>query len=76
MKLVVAGGTGFVGSEVVRQALLHDIITSLVVISRKPIALPADAPTPAKLKQVIVKDYGVYSEDAKKDLAGANACIW
>ena len=79
MKLVVAGATGFVGTELIRQALSHPKITSVVALGRRATAVPgslglnADA---GKLKSVVCEDFGSYSEDVRKELAGADACIW
>ncbi|KAH6690277.1 hypothetical protein F5X68DRAFT_259753 [Plectosphaerella plurivora] len=73
MKLIVAGATGFVASEVIRQASRMPEITSIVALARKPVTV--DKPDP-KVKSVIIKDYGEFPDDVKKELAGANACIW
>ncbi|KAF7563554.1 hypothetical protein G7046_g565 [Stylonectria norvegica] len=75
MKLIIAGANGFVASEVIRQSLRSREITSVVALSRQPVVLEAGAQS-AKLKTVIVEDYETYSDDVKKELAGANACIW
>ncbi|KAL1868539.1 hypothetical protein VTK73DRAFT_3631 [Phialemonium thermophilum] len=78
MKLIVTGATGFVASEVVRQALSRPEITSVVALSRTPLSLgklPDDADS-SKLKHVKIQDYGKYPDDIKKELAGADACIW
>ncbi|KAF2870486.1 hypothetical protein BDV95DRAFT_607656 [Massariosphaeria phaeospora] len=72
MKLIIVGATGFVGKELLRQSLQRSDITSVVAVSRR--ALPPG--TSAKLRSVIVKDYDQYTEEAKKEFAGANACIW
>jgi hypothetical protein len=75
MKLIISGATGFVATELIRQGLKISEITSLVVLSRRPITVP-EGPESAKLKQVIIKDYGDYPEEVRKEFAGANACIW
>lgn len=75
MKLIVAGGTGFTAAEVIKQAVELDEITSLVVLARKPVPLP-DGPGASKVKTVIIKDYEEYSDEAKAEFAGADACIW
>ncbi|KAH7375409.1 hypothetical protein B0T11DRAFT_270309 [Plectosphaerella cucumerina] len=74
MKLIVAGATGFVASEVIRQAVRMPEITSIIALARKPIT--ADTPESSKIKNVVIKDYGEYPEEVKKELAGADACIW
>ncbi|KAI1454778.1 NAD(P)-binding protein [Annulohypoxylon moriforme] len=79
MKLIVSGATGFVAREVIRQSLSRSEITSVVALARKPVSVPeklADDADPSKLKSVVVKDYGDYPEEVKKEFAGALACIW
>jgi uncharacterized protein YbjT (DUF2867 family) len=76
MKLIVTGGTGFVGGQVVRQALRSPKITSVVALSRKPIQLEAGTEGADKLNNVLVESYQSYPENVKKELAGADALIW
>ncbi|KAK8009255.1 hypothetical protein PG991_011806 [Apiospora marii] len=79
MRLIITGATGFVGSEVLRQALRMPEITSIVVVARKPVRVeegPDNAAASGKLKSVIVQDYDQYPDDVKKEFAGAGACIW
>jgi hypothetical protein len=77
MKLIVAGSTGFVGTEVIRQALSNPAITSIIALARRETPVPQSAgPDVAKLKSVVCSDFSSYSEDVKKELAGADACIW
>ena len=78
MKLIITGATGFVATEVLRQALLLPSITTVVAVARKPVTAPEGTPltNASKLKSVVVEDYGTYPEDVKKEFAGADACIW
>ncbi len=77
MKLIITGATGYVGTEVLRQSLRHPLVTSVVAVSRKPVSPPADAGADlSKLKNVVLKDYDDYPDEAKKEFAGAGACIW
>lgn len=75
MKLIVAGATGLVGSEVIRQSLAIDSITQVIALSRRPLQLD-DGLNTSKLKAVIVEDYGKYPNEVKTEFAGADACIW
>ena len=79
MKLIVSGGTGFVATEVIRQSLSNPRITTVLALARRPVAVPENLPAGAdisKLKSIVVENYGNYSEDVKKQLEGADACIW
>lgn len=79
MKLIISGATGFVAKEVVRQSLSRSEITSVIALARKPVPIPenlADGADTSKLKCVVVDDYEHYSEETKKEFAGAAACIW
>ncbi|KAE9364252.1 hypothetical protein N431DRAFT_388245 [Stipitochalara longipes BDJ] len=74
MKLIVAGGTGLLATEVIRQSLQLSEITSVVALARKPVKV--DGIHSSKLKSVIIEDYGEYPEHVKAEFAGADACIW
>lgn len=78
MKLIIVGATGFVGSEVLRQALKRSDITSIVAVTRR--ALPPSASenpaSSAKLIPVVVPDYDQYDQSAKDAFKGADGCIW
>lgn len=79
MKLIVAGASGFVATEVIRQSLSIPNITSIIAIARKPVSPPLSlgpAADPSKLRSVVLDSYGSYPDDAMKQLAGADACIW
>lgn len=74
MKLIVAGATGLVGSEIIRQSLQISAITQVIALARKPVHL--DHKNASKLKNVVIKDYTEYPDSVKAELAGADACIW
>ena len=79
MKLIVAGSTGFVATEVIRQAVSHPSITSILALARRTTAVPQNVGPGAdttKLKSIVCEDFGNYPESVKKDLTGADACIW
>ncbi|KAJ5677174.1 uncharacterized protein N7477_002807 [Penicillium maclennaniae] len=74
MKLIVAGATGLVGSELIKQSLQMSAITQVIALARKPVQI--DNVDSSKLKNVTIKDYGEYSEQVRSELAAADACIW
>ncbi|KAK2589961.1 hypothetical protein QQS21_012352, partial [Conoideocrella luteorostrata] len=75
--LIVAGSTGFVGTEVIRQAIHHPSITSVVGLARRATPPPeAGSPKASKFKSVVCEDFSNYSDSVKEELRGADACIW
>ena len=79
MKLIISGATGFVGQELLRQSLARDNIHTVVALARKPVTAPGGVGSD-KLRSVVIPDYPVtaaeYPEEAKREFAGADACIW
>ncbi len=79
MKLVVAGASGFVATEIIRQCLESPKISSVIALARRPVSAPPDLSATAdasKLQSVVISDYDVYPEEVKAQLAGVDACIW
>jgi uncharacterized protein YbjT (DUF2867 family) len=80
MKLIVTGATGFVGTEVIRQALRNPAVTSVVAIARRAVPTPDNAGPSAdtsKLQSVVLEDWtSPYPESVKEHMKGADACIW
>lgn len=75
MKIILAGATGFIGSEVLTQCLRNPAIDSIVVLSRRPLSdtISADA---SKVEVIVMKDFKVYPDEVVKQMEGADACIW
>lgn len=77
MKLIIGGSSGFVGTELVRQALTNPAITSIIGVSRRETTVPAGSTDIAgKLKSVVCDDFESYSTSLKEDLEDTDACIW
>ena len=79
MKLIVAGASGFVATEIIRQSLSIPKVTSVYALARKPVSTPSNlvkGSDASKLHSVVLDSYGSYPDDVKKQLAGADACIW
>ncbi|KAF3071064.1 hypothetical protein GL218_00887 [Daldinia childiae] len=74
MKIIITGATGFVGSEVVRQAIADEGITQAFVLTRKP--LPEDLSKNTKLTIIEHKDFSTYPPELLAQLTGAEGCIW
>lgn len=76
MKLVIGGSSGFVGTELVRQALSNPAITSVVGLSRRETPVPDSDANAAKLKSFVVEDFENYSDAVRKELEDVDAFIW
>jgi uncharacterized protein YbjT (DUF2867 family) len=79
MKIIIAGATGFVATEVIKQALSIPAITSIVALARRETSVPQGIDPKAdttKLKSVVCDDFANYSQNVKEELSGADACIW
>lgn len=74
MKLILAGSTGFIGKEVLHQALSHPSISSLVILSRR--AIPEEISTNPKVQVIILEDFMVYTPEVLEQLKDADGCIW
>lgn len=74
MKLILTGSTGFIGREVLTQALSHPSITSIVALTRHPI--PAPFASNPKVKNVLVDDFLTYTPSVLEQLEGSGGCIW
>lgn len=73
MKVVVSGGTGYIGGEVVSQCLEHRSITSVIILARRDPGTWANNP---KAKVVILKDFTSYDEATANEVKTADAAIW
>jgi N-acetyl-gamma-glutamylphosphate reductase len=74
MKVILSGSTGFIGGEVLDQALAHPSITSIICLSRR--ALPESITASPKIKIIIVSDFLFYPPEVLAQLEGSEACIW
>ncbi|KAJ7623168.1 hypothetical protein FB45DRAFT_97536 [Roridomyces roridus] len=74
MKYILTGSTGFVGSEVLAQLCRRSTVSSIVVLTRRP--LPESTRADPKIQSIVMKDFNVYTDDVVEKIAGADACIW
>eukprot|EP01116_Phalansterium_solitarium_P013407 TRINITY_DN30766_c0_g1_i1.p1 TRINITY_DN30766_c0_g1~~TRINITY_DN30766_c0_g1_i1.p1 ORF type:complete len:231 (+),score=42.90 TRINITY_DN30766_c0_g1_i1:79-771(+) len=75
MKVIIAGATGFIGSEVLRKCLAVNKFTSVVVLSRRPLEDGLAKNNP-KLKVVLMNDFANYTPEVLSELSGAVCCVW
>jgi uncharacterized protein YbjT (DUF2867 family) len=69
MKIILTGATGFVGGEVLKQALADPFIKQVTVLARRPAGIQHP-----KLKEILLEDFLDYAKvQAELD---ADACIW
>ncbi|KAG9233749.1 nucleoside-diphosphate-sugar epimeras-like protein [Amylocarpus encephaloides] len=73
MKIILTGATGFIGGEILTQCLENTSITSLVILSRRPIERVLSH---SKAKIIIMENFKLYSESVIREIADADACIW
>ncbi|KAH9205111.1 hypothetical protein DL95DRAFT_397944 [Leptodontidium sp. 2 PMI_412] len=74
MKIILTGSSGFIGTEILAQALSNPAITSIIALSRKP--LPSIHTSNPKLTVVIIEEFNSYTPEILKQLEGAEGCIW
>lgn len=76
MKIVIGGSSGFVGTELVRQALANPNITSIIGLSRRETTLPPSTAGADKFKSIVCDNFEEYPDDVLKELSNVQACIW
>lgn len=73
MKVILSGGTGYIGSAVLLTLLSHPHITTVVILTRRP--LPSLTSNP-KLQTLLIKDFTSYDPTTINELRSADAAIW
>lgn len=68
MRIILTGATGFVGGEVLRQALADPEILQVTVLTRRSVGMKHP-----KLDEIVRQDFESYTD---LDLSGYAACIW
>jgi hypothetical protein len=72
-KLLISGATGRIGAQVLEHALQDSSISSVIVLSRRP--LP-ELVRHDRLEIVVLDDFALYSDEVIAKLSGADGCIW
>lgn len=73
MHLVLTGATGLVGSACLQQMLANDLITTVSILSRRPVPAAEGHP---KIKVLPYTDFKQYPDDVLEQLKGATGCVW
>jgi nucleoside-diphosphate-sugar epimerase len=74
MKVVIAGASGFIGGALLTQCLQNSLITSLTLLSRRP--LPVISALDQRIEVIVLEDFASYPESVTEQLSGAKACLW
>lgn len=74
MNVIITGATGFVGKEVLQQAVASEKIKHIFVLTRK--ALADEISKNEKVTVIEHADFSSYPQEVTSQLAGAEACIW
>ncbi|KAE9374156.1 hypothetical protein N431DRAFT_404684 [Stipitochalara longipes BDJ] len=74
MKYILTGTSGFIGSEILAQCLSNQLITSLLIFSRRP--LPDIESRDPRIKIVVLDNFLSYPESVKSELTGVKAVLW
>jgi nucleoside-diphosphate-sugar epimerase len=71
MRVIVAGATGFLGAEVMRQLTARADVDGVTCLTRRPVEA-----APAKVTSVVMEDFLSYDAELARDLSGHAACVW
>jgi hypothetical protein len=74
MKFILTGTSGFIGGEILSQCLSLPSLTTLIILSRRP--LPEISARDHRISIIVLESFLVYPEEVVKQLARAKACLW
>ena len=73
MHLILTGATGLVGSACLHQMLTNDTITTVSILSRRPVPM---AEGHSKVRVLHHTDFKQYPTEVLEQLKGATGCVW
>jgi uncharacterized protein YbjT (DUF2867 family) len=73
MHLILTGATGLVGSAVLQHMLNTASVTTISIISRRPVPQAEGHP---QAKVILHKDFNSYPPELLEKLKGAEGCVW
>jgi hypothetical protein len=74
MKIILTGGSGFVGGAILRHVIEDDRIDHVFALTRKE--LPTELAASSKVTVIKHDNFGIYNDDLLEKLAGAEGCLW
>lgn len=74
INVIISGATGFIGAEVLHQALSHPSIISLICLTRR--SLPDSLTSNPKLNVIVLEDFTHYPQDVLQQMEAAECCLW
>ncbi|KUJ20051.1 uncharacterized protein LY89DRAFT_469857 [Mollisia scopiformis] len=74
VKVILAGASGFIGTELLSHLLSSTSITSIIILSRRPLAdIAARDP---RIRVFVLKSFLEFEEEVRGELEGARAVFW
>jgi NAD dependent epimerase/dehydratase family enzyme len=72
--LILTGATGLVGSGVLHQMLVHDGVSRISILSRRPVKMAEGHED--RVKVIIHEDFERYDAALLDQLKDAHGCVW
>ena len=73
MHLILTGATGLVGSACLHQMLSNNAITTISILSRRPVPMAEGHP---KANVILHADFNKYPAETMEKMKGASGCVW
>jgi uncharacterized protein YbjT (DUF2867 family) len=75
MHLILTGATGLVGSGVLDAMIKTKDITSISILSRRPVKMVEGLNDP-RVNVITHSDFSKYDSEVLQKLTGATGCVW
>jgi len=73
-KIIVTGGTGFIGSNVIKQCIKHKSVDEVIVLTRS--LIKEELLKSPKVHMILHEEFSQYPDALLEQLQGAQGCIW
>ncbi len=74
MKVLLTGGTGLIGTEILYQLISSPVITSIILLSRRPI--PDIEARDEKISVFVLENFLDYPQSLIEELTDVRAVFW